>query len=96
MSHRYRLARQAEADVLEIWIYIARDSISAADRLIDQFTETYELLSSNPGIGSTQEQYRPGLRAFPVGNYIIFFEPIADGIELYRVLHGARNLDDLL
>ena len=69
MSQRYRLTRQAEADVLEIWLYIARDSIPAADRLIDRFTETYELLASNPGVGSLQDQYRAGLRAFPVGNY---------------------------
>jgi len=27
---------------------------------------------------------------FAVGNYLIFYRPIAEGIEVIRVLHGAR------
>jgi toxin ParE1/3/4 len=29
---------------------------------------------------------------FPVGNYLIFFQPIQDGVEVIRVLHGKRNI----
>jgi plasmid stabilization system protein ParE len=29
---------------------------------------------------------------FPVGNYLIFFRPIQDGIEVIGVLHGKRNI----
>jgi toxin ParE1/3/4 len=39
------------------------------------------------------------LRSFGVkgfGNYVIFYSPIADGIEVFHVLHGARNFDTLL
>jgi plasmid stabilization system protein ParE len=28
--------------------------------------------------------------------YISFYHPIDDGVEVYRVLHGARRLEDLL
>ena len=96
MTKRYRLTRRAEQDVLDIWLYIAADNITAADKLVDRFTEIYERLADNPGIGSSQEQYRPGLRCFPVGNYIVFYRTIDGGIEVYRVLHGARQLEDLL
>ena len=93
---RYRLTSQAITDVDEIWLYIARDNLTAADRLIDRFTEVYEHLSAHPGMGQAQDKYREGLRSFSVGNYLIFYRSIADGIEVYRMLHGSRNLEDLL
>ena len=96
MSRRVRLTQQAEEDVLEIWDYIARDNIPAADRLVDRFTEMYERLARSPGMGVRQEQYRPGLRCFPVGKYIVFYTVTDDFVEIYRVLHGARRLEDLL
>jgi toxin ParE1/3/4 len=96
MSDRYRLTRQAEADVLEIWLYVAEDSIEAADRLVDRFTKTYEILAAQPHSGTKLDRYRPGLRCFSVGDYAIFFTPTDDGIEVYRVLHGARNFEALL
>ena len=96
MTKRYRLTLRAEEDVRDIWLYIAADNIEAADKLIDRFTERYEQLAANPQMGPAQEQYLRGLRSFPVGNYIVFYRPIEDGIEVYRVLHGARHLGDLL
>lgn len=33
------------------------------------------------------------LRSHPHGNYVIFYRPIGDGIEIVRVLHGARDID---
>lgn len=96
MSGRYRLTRQAEADVLDIWMYVAAHSPEAADRLVERFTETFELLASQPRIGTKMDRFRPGLRCFSVGAYAIFFTPTDDGVEVYRVLHGARNFENLL
>jgi toxin ParE1/3/4 len=33
------------------------------------------------------------LRSFPVGNYVIFYIPIPDGIEVVRVMHGRQDID---
>ncbi len=33
------------------------------------------------------------LRSFPFGRYVIFYAPIEDGIDVVRVLHGARDID---
>ncbi len=71
-------------------------SISAADNLIRAIDNKLNLLARQPFIGSPMDDYRPGLRASFVGRYIIFYHPIDDGIEVYRVLHGARQLEDLL
>jgi len=38
----------------------------------------------------------PNIRSFLVGNYVVFYRPIQDSIEVARVLHGARDIDALL
>lgn len=88
--------RQAREDVLAIWEYIAADNEGAADRLLRRFDETAQRLLENPKLGSPQDRFRHGLRCMPVRNYLIFYEPITDGIRILRVLHGARRWEDLL
>jgi toxin ParE1/3/4 len=83
--------RQSREDVIEIWEYIARDSALAADKLLRKFDETVRRLSEQPLIGAAQDKYRSGLRSFPVGKYVIFYEVDSDGITIIRVLHGARD-----
>jgi toxin ParE1/3/4 len=36
------------------------------------------------------------VRSFPVGNYVVFYRVVTDGIELVRVLHGMRRLRSLV
>ncbi|MBF0110069.1 MAG: type II toxin-antitoxin system RelE/ParE family toxin [Magnetococcales bacterium] len=33
---------------------------------------------------------------FPVGNYLIFYRPANHGVEIIRVLHASRNVENLL
>lgn len=88
---------QAEEDVIEIWFYIAVENKSKlnADRFMDKLDRQLVFLSENPGIGSKKDQYAKGLYQYIFGNYLIFYFPVKDGIELIRVLHGARDLDTL-
>ena len=82
----------AEADVLEIWEYIARDNPSAADGLLDRLHALFRRLMDHPELGVNAEKLAPGLRMFPTGNYIVFYRPTSTAIELVRVLHGARDI----
>ena len=86
---------QAEEDLLDIWRHIARDNPDAADAWIDQLGETALRLAENPEIGRMREELLPGIRSFPVGNYILFYQAIDDGIELIRVLSAYRDLESL-
>ena len=43
---------QAEADILEIWDYIAEDSIVEADRWVDRLDEKLSLWATQPMIGA--------------------------------------------
>jgi toxin ParE1/3/4 len=43
-------------------------------------------------MGRKVGELAPNLRSLPVGSYLIFYRPIDDGIQLIRVLHGARDI----
>ncbi len=86
---------QAEADLIEIWIYIAQDSPTRADKLLDEIDEKSQTLAQSPFIGKARDELGPKIRSFPIGNYVLFYQPIEDGIEIIRVLHGARDIEAL-
>lgn len=44
-------------------------------------------------MGRSREELAPGLRSFPVARYVVFYRTGHRGIEIARVLHGARDLD---
>ena len=44
-------------------------------------------------MGRARDELAPGLRSFPIGRYVIFYEPLPDGVAIARVLHGARDID---
>ena len=84
--------RESQADYNEIWDYIGKRDLAAADRLLDGFDDALQTLATAPKAGRTVEFLSKDLRSFPVGNYLIFYRPLSDGIELIRVLHGARDI----
>ena len=83
---------QSEQDVYEMGVFIALDNPDAASRLVDRFDEALKMLAENPLAGRVREELAPDVRSFPVGNYLLFYRPTQNGVELIRVLHGARDL----
>jgi len=59
---------QARLDLIDIWNYIADDNEAAADRLLDRIEQ--------PKAGRERAELAPGLRSFPVGNYLLFYLPL--------------------
>ncbi|MER2626482.1 MAG: type II toxin-antitoxin system RelE/ParE family toxin [Accumulibacter sp.] len=86
---------QADEDLIDIWIYIAQDNPDAADHLLDEFENKFALLAGQPRLGAARSDIAPGVRHFPVGSYLILYREIDPGIEVVRVVHGARRLNDL-
>ena len=85
----------AENDLDEIWLYIAQDNPDSADALLDKIEERCQALAQFPFIGTNRDELMPDLRSLPVGNCLIFYMPIEDGIVVVRVLHGMRDVDAL-
>lgn len=86
---------QADEDLIDIWVYIAQDNPDAADHLLDEFEKKFALLAGQPRVGAARSDIAPGLRHFPAGNYLILYRETDDGIEVVRVVHGARRLSNL-
>lgn len=83
---------RARQDLVDIWSYVASDSAAAADRLLDEINEKCELIAEFPGMGRRRDELGASLRSFPVGSHVIFYRVREDGIEVIRVLHGARDI----
>ena len=86
---------QADEDLIDLWVYIAQDNPDAADHLLDEFENKFALLAGQPRLGAARSDIAPGLRHFPAGNYLILYRETDDGIEVVRVVHGARRLSNL-
>ncbi|MGL3214041.1 type II toxin-antitoxin system RelE/ParE family toxin [Bradyrhizobium sp. BR 1433] len=83
---------QAETDLEEIWLFIASDNIVAADRLLDRIGNGFQMLAENPQAGRHRPELGRNIRSFPVGNYVLFYEAFPNGVDIVRVLHGARDI----
>jgi toxin ParE1/3/4 len=92
---RHRRSPLADSDLDEIWYYVAcqSGSLDIADRLIGSITDRFFLLAGHPHLGRARdEDLRPGLRTFPVGEYVIFYRIEDEGVVILRVLRGSRNI----
>jgi toxin ParE1/3/4 len=87
------LQPRAKADLSEIWEFIADDSDDQADAFIDLLDQKFQLLAAQSGLGRRREELADGLRSFPVGRYVIFYLAIPGGVQIVRVLHGARDIE---
>jgi toxin ParE1/3/4 len=90
MNH-FRFSSAAQTDLREIWAYVAKDRPVAADGLIDTFYQKFRLAAANPDSGESRDDLSPGLRVFSVGDYVVGFRKVPQGVEIVRVVHGARD-----
>ena len=92
MSGNIDLSDDARADLADIWAKIAKDSPRAADKLIDRLEAGCARLADHPRSGVARPEVDDDARSVTVGNYILFYRVSPSGVEIVRVLHGARNL----
>jgi len=84
----------AQTDLDAIWDYLEEHSSQeqAADFLRKLYAKL-ETLAQNPYIGRIRDELLPELRSFPFRNYLIFYFPLTNGIEVVRVLYGRRDIE---
>lgn len=83
-------------DLASIAKKIAEDNPAAAARFIDASEKSFKLLQDFPRIGKVRSFTRPGIRSWRVSgfeNYLIFYIPTRDEVQVLAVLHGARELE---
>jgi toxin ParE1/3/4 len=84
----------AQADLDDIWDYVEeRSSEEKAADFLRNLNAKMETLARNPYIGRKRDELLPGLRSFPFKDYLIFYYPLENGIEVVRVFRGRRDIE---
>lgn len=89
----------AKRDLIDHADFIADESPEAAMRFLAAAEQSFKQLAEMPALGTPYNAIAPVLkdiRRFRVkgfDNYLIFYFPLKDGIEVVRVLHGARDIE---
>ncbi|MBD2730830.1 type II toxin-antitoxin system RelE/ParE family toxin [Nostoc sp. FACHB-892] len=92
---QFRISTQAAQDIENIWEYVPPNNLKAANRLFDTLRESFPKLAKFPQMGRERTELAPFLRSFPVKNYLIFYRPIDEGIEIARILHGSQDIETI-
>jgi toxin ParE1/3/4 len=91
----YSFSDTAIRDLDEICNYIAVENSKAASQIFDLIRQKCKLVANFPNMGKSYSRLAPNLRGFVVEDYIIFYYPTPDGINIARVVSGYRDLDEL-
>lgn len=97
-----RRSPQFRSDLLELYAFVHQRSPQGAELLLDAVERTVSLLCEHPGSGRAWLSPDPmlaGMRvmlAMPYRNYLVFYRAYATYIEFYRVVHGARDLEQVM
>jgi toxin ParE1/3/4 len=86
---------RAEIDLIEILVFLRPRNPKMADRFESEFEEKCHLLAEFPLMGRDRSDLAPGLRSSLVKPYVLLYRPLEDGIEIIRVIHGARDISSL-
>ena len=87
---------EAHGDARSIWRYIARDNVDVATDTLRRIEDRLNSLAAMPVSAEAVPAIAANVRRSSVGNYVIYYRPIEDGIQVLRILHGARQPEDLL
>lgn len=95
MNLDLRRTAQAEEDLINIWLYIAREDPNAANRLLKRLDARSRDLCIHPDLGPARDDIAAGFRHLVSENYIILYRKGDSYVEIVRYLHGAQNLSSL-
>ena len=101
---RVRKREAAKLDLVAQWLWYAENaSLAVADKFLQAADTTLNLLATQPESGSLVSARAPelqGLRRLPVSNgferILLFYFPLRDGVDVIRVVHGSRDLEQIL
>lgn len=92
---------QAKVDLIEIADFLFLEDPNVSFRFLSFAEDSFDFFLKNPEIGryyeftqSDSEEIRSWLiKGFE--KYLIFYRSISHGIEIVRVLHGARDIQSV-
>jgi plasmid stabilization system protein ParE len=100
MNAPFQFTPQAVEDLDAIWWFIVQDNRDAADRVESEIIATCRRLAKHPLMGTKRQDITPlPVRFWTVAkyaNYVIVYRPDTVPLEIVAVLHGQRDLKEML
>lgn len=93
---------QVIRDLIELATYIAQDNLDASESFLAAAEETFKQLAKMPQMGKLSQFSNPILadvRQQAVKGFkrcLVFYRPSDSGVEILRVIHGARDIEAIL
>jgi toxin ParE1/3/4 len=84
---------RARRDLNEILVYIGRNDPENALAFVDGLESICRRFVRFPALGRKRDELAEGLRGYPVDRYVIFYRVSDAGVEIVRVLHGAKDIE---
>ena len=101
MANRYALRYLPVAvdDLISIFDWIAGDSPANAAAFIEKLDQRIGSLKMHPFLGRIPRDGQlknSGYRVLVIESYLVFYVVHGRTVEIHRVVHGSRNLDDAI
>ncbi|MBM3758301.1 MAG: type II toxin-antitoxin system RelE/ParE family toxin [Acidobacteria bacterium] len=90
----YQLSPAALRDLDEIWVFIARDSVNAAENWIERLRDQIRLIASRPSIGHVRSGGRRygSLRFWAYERYVILYYKEGEDVKVIAITQGHRSV----
>ena len=88
-----RYSRRAREDLLDIWLYVARQTSEvAADRILDRIEDACRTLARHPERGPARPEIADEARSLVVQRWLALYRLTPYGVQVVRIIDGAREL----
>lgn len=92
MTASVRLTRDAERDVLDIYLYtLEHFGLAQAESYTSELAARFLMLAAQPSLGRDFGDIHPGVLRANQRSHAIYYRSAADGILILRILHQKRD-----
>jgi toxin ParE1/3/4 len=86
-------SHRAKQDLLDIWLWIARDSMAIADAVLDRIERRAAKLAEHREIGIARPEIGEGARGLVIERWLVLYRLVDGGVQIVRIVDGARDLE---
>jgi toxin ParE1/3/4 len=86
-------SHRAKQDLLDIWLWIARDSMAIADAVLDRIEQRAAKLAEHREIGIARPEIGEGARGLVIERWLVLYRLVDGGVQIVRIVDGARDLE---
>jgi toxin ParE1/3/4 len=86
-------------DLVSIFDWIANDNPANAAAFVEKLDQRIGNLKTQPFLGHIPRDEKlknSGYRILVIESYLVFYMIRGKTVEIHRVVHGSRNLDDMI